>query len=506
MHVCRALARLLLLCATGLVLAGSANGEGDGAEVASHLTVRLEQLRSQALLLALEQRHEAALVRLEEALSLAPDDPQSRLAWAALQNHLGHYLQVSEALGMSSSAASYSPLLARELGTALYQQGRYAEAAAALERIDPADDEGRYLAALALYRSDDLGAALARFSTLGAEAKGAELRESALFAEARIELEQGQRPQALSTLRRLAEGYPDGVHASEVARLRADLDPARAPPLTWGASVGLVADSNVGQFPSERPLPLGVSADADQRLQLGLQGQWRPRAAQGAADEWGLGYQLFISKHAQLSAYDMQNHSLSADWSRRGSRATWGVDLGITHTLLDGATYLDRYRLTPSLSYPHSEERVSQLEWMWEGDRFANRAMAGYDGHRMRITYRYLAQWGEARRLFLAAHLGQDRTDDRALAAAERGLGVGGDGRFGGIDWGAELRLSQSEYADARPSARHDHNTLLRLQALYPLHEGLDLLGAYTRIDNASDSDDFGYARNLFEVQLRWRP
>ncbi len=465
----------------------------------------VEETRSRALFSAAAMERGTAEHLLDESLAADPGDAYSRYYRGVLMSRGGDYAAAERELAAAAEAGAAHKELHHELGYAAYRQGKYEAAEVELRQgleQNPDHDRSHYYLGRSLLHQERYEEALAQLQQVD---DAGSLGAAAGYARADILATLHRFSEARDELKQLLEHHTDSAYADRARQLderlagRSGILKGMEVELTLGA----VHDSNVALYSDDLPLPSTLSDRGDNRWQLGLDLKWSPSPV--SAIPVSIGYQLFQSYHQELEDYDLRNHALSVEWQREIEQGEWGVGYQFVKASLSDYDYVESHVLSPFMLYQHGEERLSFIKFQWRSDTYAYPAMDGYDGSRYELNYRHLWLRGDERYFALGGVLGSDQSKDDTLASLKYGINGLAQWKWQKLQGDLSLEYMRRDFADSAAD-RRDTSIKLGARLRYPLLRRTELEASLMYLDNASNQAAFDYARQVYGLNVKWRP
>jgi len=251
-----------------------------------------------------------------------------------------------------------------DLGVALFNEGRFADAQRALLVSHGRGEQpemASFFLGLCAYRLGDYADAVARFDEAGADEA---LRQSALYYSGLAQLRAGDETGARARLQQAASVQPD----SEIGRLAAryaakpaaaelaEAAPGSARPWNVHANVRLEYDSNVVAGASDGIA--GTKEDGDGRPVLQAGGSYR--LLETEAGTLAAGAELGQSIHFSLREFDLSTVRLRLDWTGAPGRWSYGAGGGYEFYALDYGAFSQAIQLQPWVAFHETPQTATQ--------------------------------------------------------------------------------------------------------------------------------------------------
>lgn len=441
-------------------------------------------------LIAQARKDAAAAIELyQRALEIRPDDPDIRF----------------------------------DLGTALLETGRNAEAEQAFEQVlaeQPDRARAHLLAGVAAYRRGaeaprDSRSALDAYAEALAQLERAAALDPSLRLEAQYyaglaEAFSGDRRRAQETFAEVERQSPLHPLSISARNLREQLEP-KLPERAWDAAltVGGEWDSN--------PTVAGeaVTRDADFRGVYQLQGRVRAWDKQDLSAT--LGYDGYVSTHSQETEVDLQTHLGWASASWRRGRVQLAARYDFAYTFIDLS---DRFRrlnqVTPTVAVQEGGWGISQLFYQFQDLRFLESnddSALDRDGDRHIVglnQYLFLPEpTGTLRYLRIGAFGDFWDTDGTEFRYNGWELSSGAVAALPAeIDFTLVYRFGRRYYRDIsiyEPEKRRDRSHWLSVELTRPLGRHWEVSAAGSFLFNHSNVDVYEYNRYVVGTYLSYR-
>ena len=133
----------------------------------------------------------------------------------------------------------------------------------------------------------------------------------------------------------------------------------RERPLRFSLGLRYEYDDNVLLKPADSSAAAGISNEIDRREVLTFRGEWKA----GSRGSWGFKtqYYLYLANQNHLNGYDMHSHTLSfiPSYDMKGSTAN--VLLSYNNTVVDNASYLQSFTVSPAYFRQYGPLALSSL-------------------------------------------------------------------------------------------------------------------------------------------------
>lgn len=297
--------------------------------------------------------------RVQEALQLFDEavlaDPLDSLAWyyrGVTRNRSGDRRGAIDDL---RKAWEINPKLfdaALDLGVALVEEGRFAEALDPLQQARNAPEleaQAMLYIGIALFRLDRPAQARSYFAAV--LEKDPELEAVARYHLGILDYREGRWRKAKQEFLRTKTLKPNSPVAEQASQFLGRIEQIERERWSVFGSVGLQYDSNVILAPSSdfgasfAKSDVGVTQQADARGTVQLGGYYqiaRTRTAQLAA-----GYEFYQSLHVELRKFDLQDHRGVVSFADRRHWGEWGAVGRYDYFLLDLDDFLREGSLSP---------------------------------------------------------------------------------------------------------------------------------------------------------------
>ena len=464
-----------------------------------------EMHRTRAISLIGEGQLEQARTRLEQAVLADENDQHARYYRGIVHSRLGNYEMAASDL----KAAMLAPLpyqnLHFELGYAEFHREQMTAAKDALQvavQQNPSFAPAQYYLGVALYQLKEYEACLSPLEQ--ASKLEPEFDAAASFMRGDAQLYLKRRQEAEATLTAAIETHPDSIYTEYARKTLERLELERRQERRWELELATSGsyDSNVGLFADDRALPAGIEDKKDGRAQFSLDGRY----ALWQDDNQGIdvGYRFFQSKHKSLGDYDMQNHTLSADYRQEREQYVWGVNIQYVLSRLGGEAYRNRGLFSPYLMWEHDQAHTSFFKLQLGSEKYQQALQESRDGTTYEGQYRHYWLLGTERHNFLGMRLNADESKLGQYSFKGQGIDGGLQHRWDDFTLNAELLYQSRKYAGGVPS-RRDSYTKGDIKLSHPLQASLDLEGNLSLIKNNSTNDNYDYNRYVVNLMLRWR-
>lgn len=456
--------------------------------------------RTKAISALAEGRLERAIEELDWALQADGSDLHARYYRGIVYSRLGDYERATRDLKAVMEADQPYQKLHFELGYAEFHLERLIPAKAELEVAIGQDADfapAQYYLGVILYQLKEYESCLVPLARAASLDKEFDASASFMRGDALIYLGRGE--EAKSLLNTAIESYPDSIYTDYSRQALRRLEQERRWELELAA--GGSFDTNVGLFADDRALPAGIEDEEDWRTQLALDGSYR--LWQRADQTLTAGYRFFNSSHDKLSDYDLQNHTLIADYRQEMERLVWGVNLQYVGTLLGGEDYRGMGVFSPYLIWEHQQSRSSFFKLSLTDMRYQQEAQTQWDGKIYGGQYRHYWLRGDNRYLFAGLRIDKDAPKDEEYSYSGYGIEGGFQHRWHSLTLAAELLYQRRNYEGGAPSREDDYGKG-GVKLSYPLREGLALESNLILIRNESSNSEYDYSRYVANLMLRW--
>lgn len=468
-------------------------------------STKSEMFRTQAVLSLYEGKHGQALEYLVKAINDDPNDFNAIYYRGIVLSRMGHYDEAIKDIEFATKNSDDLEGLYFELGYAHYLDKNLVGAQMSLEQAQrryPDHAPAKYYLGLTYYLQGSY------YKCIQPLARAAELdREfgaSAAYLMGDAYIKTKRFKKAETVLSSALENYPDSVYNSSISDLLSGLDTKikQARPYAVDVVAGFAYDDNVGLFPDDQPLPDNKSA-SDSRTTLNLNAAYKLFSANNKMVQ--LGMQLFDSRHASLSEYDLSRRSIAMDMRDKGKQLTWGLRYEFSKSYLDSLSFQESRSFIPNAIWVHNPSLFSLGMLIVRDTDYLLSGQETRSSFNYQFLYRaHIIAGGQYQeRYFTGIRLESnnaidDDFDHQAYtleAGYERKAGKGS--MLGSVSYGAR------DYT-ASVSSRKSQNATLNVKYKYPLYKSLLAEGGLTYINNPSDDKAFDYTRSVVSLLVRW--
>jgi len=479
----------------------------------------LERFREALQLLDTGQLREGVEI-LEQLTRDAPSNPAPHAALATVANRLGHFERALRHADQALSLGLDTAGLQRERVVALLGLKRWDQALAgvdALEARAPGEGLTSELRGRALLGRGAPDAALEAFAE--AERRDPSLAPAMASYRAIIAANRGQLRKALAEVAGLINTYPDSPLGRNARQglTRAVLQSLDKP---WSVSLALYGgyDDNVVGLGNDLPLPGGISDQGSGyvALDLGAGYRWTPTPESFVS----VGYGLRAAHFFDLSAFDSDEHTLTAEYARRILPRLAGSLRGFFEYLqADGDAFRRRAGVRPSLVYRWAESSLTELAFTYADDDYKFTSLNPFqnrDGQSYGLSvYHRFAPPVEGMSVTLGAFATRNQSDGSDFDFDALGVlgSVGYQLPWHGLESEVALSVARNDYDNPNSLAgpagfafsRDDDvlqfNVVLRL----PVHQGVTAYARYDYRRYDSNVIFYDFEQNVVSAGLNMR-
>lgn len=307
-----------------------------------------QALSARALIALNAGRTADALALLDQAVAADPDDAEVRYQRGVVRARGHDPRGAIEDLQRALALKPYFPAAAFELGVALVDGDRAAEAEAPLlqaQQLPALDAQASFYLALAEIR---LGRYEAARTNLARARRGdPSLGTAADYYEGVIAFRRRAYDEAEVKFAQVQRDRPDSTMGREAAQYLVVIAGSRAATYSLFGTTALEYDSNVTLGPSQT-IPGSASGQGDGRFVLNGGGRWTPLRYGGAS--LSVSYEFFQSLQFHLTSFNLTDNrpavqlQYDLDWLSLGLLGRYD------YYLLDGDSYLSEFTGMPWIS------------------------------------------------------------------------------------------------------------------------------------------------------------
>lgn len=464
-----------------------------------------EALRAQAILEFQQNHYRTAIGTVTQALELDANDALSHYYRGMFYLQLEEYDKATEDLTTARNLNSRIEQLAFNLGYAAYQSEQYGQAISNLSyavQEQPSRAEAHFYLGLAHQKQRDYSAAqqpLQQAATLDDQYAAA----VAYFVGVG-QYRQGHIAQAISTLRLGVLHNPTSGYRVQSERLIARLETEKEERRKYSVSValGVANDSNVGLFPGEDTEIYTVDQRSDTRSFINLSGD--VSLSEQEHSQWRLGGAYNMSRHQDLSPYDIDALTVYIDQTQQMQSWLWNFRAGYRQLSLEGEAYTKGFYLVPSAIIQHRDNKASLLRLIWSDTDYDQEVHEGLSNYSGELHYRFVVDIDEVKQqqFYAGARYRLVNASDELYDYSSVGVELGYQSDVGKGLFSSHLRYDDREYND---SPRTQQLLEAGLAYDYPVSERFYLNGELVYIDSGSNLEFYQYDRSVVSVSVRWQ-
>jgi len=354
----------LIVTVTLLLAAGSARANESS-----------ERLYSQGLVEFHAGRYPAALELFDQAIAADPRDAVALYYRGVTRGHLADYTAAVDDLRAAAVLPGHPLRTELELGVALVEAGRPAEAIEPLRRAEASAElapRAAFFRGIAELRTGALDEAEVSFARARAGDPGLDL--AVTYYRGLLAYERHDSATAAVLFREVADTDPESALGREAARFLDALRGSGQKAYHAFARTGFQYDSNVTLVAEDQQLPAGV--DGDKRQDDGsaifhLGGDFVPTVGRRASLR--LGYDFFQSLHFDVTRYDLQRHHPFVRFTSDLDVVLLGVAGDYEYSLLSSDSFLSEWRVLPWLAVPEGDWGRSEAYYRFRDRDFKDR-------------------------------------------------------------------------------------------------------------------------------------
>lgn len=421
---------------------------------------RSELLYSRGLVEFHAERYEQALDLFNQAVDANPADAFALYYRGVTRGRLG---DVSGAIADLEAALARKPDLdeaALELGVALVEKGRYAEASPWLEqaqKVESLASSASLFLGLTQLRLGRLDEATANFRRA---ANDPALSVSASYYQGVVAYQKAEWDDAEAHFSAVAEASPDSDLGREAAQF---LVVVRARQTERGAFYGKLSleyDSNLALAPSGNVLENTVTRKEDGRVAMTAGGNYVPWRTDDMLVS--VGYDLFQSLHFTETDFNLQSHRPNAQFVARHGRFGYGFLGSYNYYRLANYSFLQEVQTAPWVTLNDTPFGRFELSYRmrfsdyfdssfngteFEGDDFTTR-----DAINNAAILRQIVELGVPERYVILGYRFDNESPRHSGTPSQR-FGYDGNEVNGGIGW----RFPGDIAAEAVYAYRHEN-------------------------------------------------
>lgn len=477
----------------------------------------------------------AARALLDRAVALDPDDADVRYQRGVVRGRQGDTSGAIADLETALRLRPYFPVAALELGIALVDAGRFADAEPLLLQAQPVatlDAQASFFLGLAQLRLNRFEAARANFAR--ARRVDPSLALAAQYYDGVIAFRQRDYDAATAAFESVKRDGPTSAMAKESDQYLALIARARRATYSAFGTVALEYDSNVN-LGTDNIVDGSITGEGDGRVVLNTGGRWVPWRWGGASV--ALSYEFFQSLQFELTDFNLQDNRPAVQVQYDFERVSLGLLGRYDYYLLETDSFLQEATAFPWVSVRSAGVGRTDFYYRMQWRDYKQPAYAVLDGFYHFPGVRQFFELGSAeRQLFVGYQLGAaagDRGGTALEQAANDAYMYFAQQAEVGVRWPlpylvtgeAAYRYEYQSYQNASrcfppapdncdPSAPdggarrrdHDHRVILSLERPLPeVWEHLFVVASYFGTFNDSNKPIFEYNRQIGSLALSVR-
>jgi tetratricopeptide (TPR) repeat protein len=459
------------------------------------------------------KRYTAALDLFERAVSADPNDPYALYYRGVTRGRLGNYEGAVADLRTviaKKAALRQAPL---ELGVALVQTGKYAEAIPWLEQaqhLPNLEARASLFLGIAQLRLERLDAAQQSFAR--ADARDPSLHVAARYYEGVTAYRAGKWSAAEEHFSYVVASSPDSVMGREAGAFLTDIRRGQGGHTDYQVygALGFQYDSNVVLAPANEAVKTqpAISKQADGRVTIQAGGAYVPWRSEHA--QLSIGYDFFQSLHFELANFNLQDHRPSAQVQYDAGFAQLGLLGRYDYYFLETDSFLQEAVGLPWVTIPEGGFGSTELFYRMRRRDFLKLPYNGLlDAFNHSVGVAQLFYLGPSVR-YLAAGYRFDHEDP--VNAKGDSFGYDGNEVNVGIGWAFPAAVNaEAGYAyrheayAAASNGRQDDVHQIVCAASKRLTDHLMLTAGYFATINNSNQAEFAYNRHIGSLTLEVR-
>jgi tetratricopeptide (TPR) repeat protein len=480
-----------------------------------------ERLYSRGLVEFHANRYPEALQLFDQAVQTDPADAYALYYRGVTHGRLGENTAAArdlEAALAKKSDLAQAPL---ELGGALVQDGKYAEAIPWLERAQQNSDTDAQASLFLGVAQLRLGqTAAARQNLARAASKDPNLSLPAHYYQGIADYRDGNWLQAEAQFTTVTSMSPDSAMGREamafLSKIRDEKqDRLQRPRYSLFGAAGFQYDSNVVLAPSNDAIKLDIPQQGDGSATLEIGGEYAVWRAEHT--ELTLGYDFYQSLHFELDQFNLQDHRPIVRLVTQQGPVQLGIQGRYDYYFLRADSFLQEGHVTPWISVDEASAGRTEVSYRMRRRDFLKRPYSGLlDAFNHAAGVRQYVYLGAPER-YLVAGYRFDREDPINARGDE--FGYDGNELNAGMGWTFPLGFSaEAEYAyrferydsaSAKEkvvgSRRHDDEQEVVAAVHKDLTAHLRLTAAYFGTFNYSNKLAFDYDRHIGSIAMEVR-
>ncbi len=471
-----------------------------------------EQLYSRGLVEFHAGRYAEALALFDQATAASPDDVYARYYRGVTRGRLKDFEGAIADLRAVLARRPDFPEAALELGVALVETHRFAEAVPYLEqaqRVSSLDAQASLFLGLAQLRLGQDARARSSFQRAGAGDPA--LTVPARYYQGVAAYQAEQWHDAEEHFAAVVAANPDSAMGREAAQFVAALQARRPKAYQASAAVGFEYDTNITLAPSGDVLKdeLRITDQDDGRVTVRAGGTYVPWQSERGL--LSMGYEFFQSLHFDLTDFNLQDHRPSLQLAGRAGAARFGLLGRYDYYRLEDRNFLQEGTVSPWLTIMESGFGRTELFYRMRRRDFLDRDFRTRDSFNHAPGVRQVFEIRDPQR-YVAFGYRFDREEAVRDDEVSQSFAYDGNEVSAGIAWVLPAAVAaegtyayREERYDAESGDRVDkeHRLIVVLQRAFA--ERFRLIGGYFGTLNNSNKDVFEYDRHIGSVALEVR-
>jgi Tfp pilus assembly protein PilF len=466
-----------------------------------------ELLYSKGLVLFHAQRYQEALTLFEQAVEVDPDDVYALYYRGVARGRLGDSEGAIQDLRAVAERKPDLSAASLELGVALVDDGRAAEAMPWLERaqqVPELDGQASFFLGIAQLRSGRDASAEANFErAANADPK---LALAALYYRGVAAYQTARWSEAEDRFRAVTSQSPGSKLGREAADFLASIEARQARDFRLFADLSVFYDSNVTIGPDDDTVSdeIGVSGEDDGGVAVTVGGGFTPLRTQRALVN--VSYDFFQSFYFDLTDFDLQDHRPSVEVVGRAGPTRFGLLGRYDYYTLNAHRFLQEATAFPWFTLYYGAASRFDLSYRMRYRDFLDSDFELRSGFNHSMGIQYVFNFGDWARFVSVGYRydleNPDGSSDEAKAFGydghEASVGVGWT--FPAGIWGDAGYAYHYESYDSDSGGRRDHDHRIFAAVGKELTDWLLVRCSYSGTINDSNQDVFQYDRNIVSL------